>query len=178
LPARHELPSTTFAEIPYHLDMTDLTINISWKFFLGIVGSTMGLAYYASGRFSRLKSDVLSDAVRDLTIRTENISTKLFAASSPVSLTLAGQRHLEESGLRSYIDRRKDVLIGEIRAIPRFHLYRVQDAAFHLFNHVRFDDSFDRRLRKFAFESGISVDLLRRLGAIYLRDLAAGKGQS
>jgi hypothetical protein len=179
LPARHKIPSTRSATLPYHRGMNDLVINVSWEFFVSIIGSLVALAYYASGRFSRVESDVrwLADAVRDLTIRAENISTKLFAASSPVSLTLAGQRHLEESGLRSYIDRRKDALIGEIRAIPRFDLYRVQDAAFRLFAQVRFDDSFDRRLRKFAFESGISVDLLRRLGAIYLRDLAAGRGQ-
>lgn len=157
--------------------MGDLVINISWDYFLGIVGSIVALAYYTSGRFSRIESDVqwLSDAVRDLTIRAENIATKLFSNSSPVSLTLAGQRHLEESGLRSYIDRRKDALIGELHGIPRFDAYRAQDAAFHLLAHIRFDDPFERRLRRFSFESGISTDLLRRLGAIYLRDLAAGR---
>src|ERR1700722_10784683 len=160
--------------------MGNLVINISWEYFLGVLGSLVVVAYYASGRFTRLESDVqwLTDVVRDLTIRAENISTKLFAASSPVSLTFAGQRHLEESGLRSYIDRRKDELVGRLRGIPRFDVYRVQDAAFRLFAQIRFDDPFDRRLNKFAFESGISTDLLRRLGAIYLRDLAAGRQQN
>jgi hypothetical protein len=157
--------------------MSDLIINISWEYFLGILGSILALAYYAGSRFTRLESDVrwLSNTVRELTIRAENISTKLFAAHSPVSLTLGGQRHLEESGLKSYIDLRKDTLVGRLRAIPRFDLHEVQEAAFRLFAEIRFDDPFDRRLSKFSFESGISTDLLRRLGAIYLRDLAAGR---
>jgi hypothetical protein len=157
--------------------MSDLMINIGWEYFLGIIGSVVALAYYASARFTRLETDVqwLSDTVRELTLRAENISTKLFAATSPVSLTLAGQRHLEESGLRSYIDCRKATLVAQLRAIPSFDRYRVQDAAFRLFASIRFDAAYERRFKKFAFESGISTDLLRRLGGIYLRDLAADR---
>jgi len=100
--------------------MSDLIINISWEYLLGILGSILALAYYTGSRFTRLESDVrwLSNTVRELTIRAENISTKLFAAHSPVSLTLGGQRHLEESGLKLYIDLRKDTLVGRLRAIP------------------------------------------------------------
>jgi hypothetical protein len=177
MPGRHGTVPVPSAAIPYHRSMNDLVINVRWEYFLGILGSIVALAYYASGRFTRLETDVqwLSDAVRDLTIRAENISTKLFAATSPVSLTFAGQRHLEESGLRSYINRRKDTLIAQLRTIPSFDRYRVQDAAFRLFANIRFDDGYERRFHKFAFESGISTDLLRRLGAIYLRDIAADR---
>ena len=157
--------------------MNDLVINVSWEYFLGIVGSIVALAYYASGRFSRLEANVewLSDAVRDLTIRAENLSSKLFETGSPVSLTAAGYRHLEKSGLKSYIDRRKADLVRQVRPSAPFDLYRVQDSAFRLLAHISFDDSFARRLNKFAFERGISTDLLRRIAAIYLRDIVADR---
>jgi hypothetical protein len=34
------------------------------------------------------------------------------------------------------------------------------------------EDSFARHLNKFAYRNGTSTDLLRRVGAIYLRDIA------
>jgi hypothetical protein len=155
--------------------MTDLVINVSWEYFLGIVGSIMALAYYAGVRFTRIDSDVqwLSEAVRDLTIKAENISSKLFQNGSPLSLTFVGQLHLEHSGLKSYIERHKEELVRQLRGSSRFDLYRIQDAAFRLLAHIPFDPAFERRLRKFAFDRGISTDLLRRLGAIYLRDVVA-----
>ena len=38
--------------------MSDLVINISWEYFLGFIGSSILLAYYANGRFTRLETDV------------------------------------------------------------------------------------------------------------------------
>ncbi len=157
--------------------MNDLVINVGWENFLGILGSIVALAYYASGRFSRLETNVewLSDTVRELIIRAENVSSKLFGAGSPISLTAAGYRHLEQSGLKSYIDRRKDTLVRQLRAKAPFDRYRVQDFAFRLMARIPFDDTFGRRLNAFAFEHGVSTDLLRRVAAIYLRDIAADR---
>jgi len=71
------------------IGMSDLVINISWEYFFGILGTLIALAYYANGRFTRLETNFqwLADALRDLTIKAENISAKLFDASSPVALT-------------------------------------------------------------------------------------------
>ena len=154
--------------------MNDLVINTSWEFFLGIMGSTIALAYYANGRFTRLETNVdwLSEALRDLTVKAENISAKLFDSGSPVSLTRAGRRSLAESGLKSYIDVRSRDLMDELGQATSFDLYSVQEAAFRLLARMPFEQAFARRLNKFAFESGASTDLLRRVGAIYLRDIA------
>jgi len=154
--------------------MNDLVINISWEFFLGILGSIIALAYYANGRFTRLETnfDWLSEALRDLTIRAENISSKLFDTGSPVSLTRAGRKFLEESGLELYIDLRRRDLVDELRRTVRFDVYDIQKAAFRLFDRILFEERFTRRLKKFAFDNGVSTDLLRRVGAIYLRDIA------
>jgi hypothetical protein len=154
--------------------MNDLVITVSWEFFLGILGSIIALAYYTNGRFTRLETNVewLTDALHEVTIRAENTSSKLFDANSPVSLTKGGRRSLEESGLKSYIDLRKRDLLDQLRGAARFDLYDIQDAAFRLLGRLPFEGGFDRRLKRFAFENGVSTDLLRRIGAIYLRDIA------
>jgi hypothetical protein len=151
-----------------------LTINIDWEYFLGIIGTLIALAYYTNGRFTRIEtnSEWLADTVRDLSVRVENISAKAFDIGSPISLTSTGEQLLRDSGLKSYIDRNKDDLTIRHRARAPFDLYTVQESAFRLFDRISLDESFARNLNKFAYRNGTSTDLLRRVGAIYLRDIA------
>jgi hypothetical protein len=151
-----------------------VAINISWEFFLGILGTLIALGYYANGRLTRLEAnfDWLADAVRDLTVKVENASAKAFEIGSPISLTATGEQLLRDSGLKSYIDQRRDELTARLRARAPIDLYTVQENAFRLFDRISLDDAFARRLNRFAFRNGTSTDLLRRVGAIYLRDIA------
>jgi hypothetical protein len=151
-----------------------LTININWEYLLGIFGTLITIAYYANGRLTRLETnfDWLADAVRDLTIKTENVSARAFETGSPISLTATGEQLLRDSGLKSYIDNRRDELAAGLRAQAPFDLYTIQESAFRMFGRISFDDTFARHLNKFAFRHGTSTDLLRRVGAIYLRDIA------
>jgi hypothetical protein len=157
--------------------MNDLVINISWEYFFGIIGSILAIAYYGSARFTKLETTVqwLADVVRDLTVRAENITSRLFDTGSPVSLTRAGYRHLEQSGFKSYIDRRRVDLLRQLPTGDPLDLYRVQDAAFRMLSSMPLERTFARRLNQFAFDHGISTDLLRRLAAIYLRDVMVGR---
>ena len=151
-----------------------LAINISWEYVIGIFGTLIALAYYANGRLTRLETDFdwLAGAVRDLTIKTENLSARAFDVSSPISLTATGEQLLRDSGFKSYIDLRREELTTQLRAHAPFDLYTIQESAFRLLDHISFDDSFARHLNKFAYGNGVSTDLLRRIGAIYLRDIA------
>ncbi|MCP3475065.1 hypothetical protein NLM33_32605 [Bradyrhizobium sp. CCGUVB1N3] len=151
-----------------------LTINVNWECFFGIIGTLIALAYYANGRFTRIETNFewLADTVRDLTIKAENISARAFDVHSPISLTETGEQLLRDSGLKSYIDRRRDELTGQLRTMAPLDLYTVRDSAFRLFHHISLDMAFTRQLNRFAFRNGTSVDLLKRIGAIYLRDLA------
>ena len=151
-----------------------LAINISWEFFLGIVGTLITLAYYANGRLTRVETrfDWLADAVRDLTIKVENASTKAFEVGSPISLTATGEQLLRDSGLKSYIDHHRDELTHRLRAWAPLDLYTIQESAFRLFDRIDLEEPFARHLNKFAYRNGASTDLLRRVGAIYLRDIA------
>jgi hypothetical protein len=151
-----------------------LIIDINWEFFLGILGTLIALSYYANGRLTRIETNFewLQNAVRDLSIRLENFSAQAFDIHSSVSLTATGEQLLRDSGLKSYIDRHRDHLTSLLHVKPPLEPHLIQDSAFRLFDRISFDGSFGRRLHKFAYASGTSMQLLRRVGAIYLRDIA------
>ncbi len=156
-------------------DMDNVAINISWEFFLGVMGSLIVIAYYANGRFTGLETDVewLKETISELLINAENIRTKLFKNGSPVSLTAAGYHVLQRSGLKSYIDTTRSRLLSALNASASADPYELQRRAFRLLAHLSFEDIVAQHLNNFAFANGISSDLLRRIGAIYLRDIAA-----
>src|SRR5215831_12697296 len=95
-----------------------LTINVTWEYFLGFFGTLIAFAYYGNGRLTRIETNYqwLADTVRDLAIKTENISARAFESSSPISLTATGEQLLRDSGLKAYVDRRRDELTARLRA--------------------------------------------------------------
>jgi hypothetical protein len=174
MPTRHEAESGSGFPALYHAAMQTIAINIDWQYFLGIVGSLIALAYYAQGRFTSLETDVtwLKETISELTIRAENVRAKLFKSDSPVSLTAAGYIALKGSGLRSYIDANRNSLLHSLSRL-RSDPYELQRHTFKLLAELPLEDPVARHLNKFAFSRDISPDLLRRVGAIYLRDIAA-----
>ena len=38
--------------------MNAITIYVDWAYFLGIVGTLIGIAYYANGRFTKIETTV------------------------------------------------------------------------------------------------------------------------
>jgi hypothetical protein len=154
--------------------METLAINISWEYFLGLLGSLIAIAYYANGRFTGLETDVgwLKEAISELVINAENVRTKLFQNGSPVSLTPAGYHALQRSGLRSYIDAKRRFLFRALRLGTVSDTYELQRRTFSLLAELPFEEAVTQHLNSFAFNNGIDPSLLRRIGAIYLRDLA------
>ena len=155
--------------------MNNVIININWEYFLGLVGTLIALAYYANGRFTRLETSVewLTETFRGLKIASENSSAKLFGVGSPVSLTREGERVLSLSGLKSYIDTHEERLTAQCRRNSSYDRYEVQSSTFRVFADWKFDRHFEHRVNEFAFANGMSPDLLRRVGAIYFRDVIA-----
>ena len=154
--------------------MDTLIINISWEFFLGLLGSLIVIAYYSNGRFTALENDVgwLKETISELLINAENLRTRLFQNGSPVSLTAAGHHVLRQSGLKSYVDTKKRTLLAALSAGALSDPYELQRHAFRLLAGLSFEDVVVHHLNSFAFNNGISTDLLRRIAAIYLRDIA------
>jgi hypothetical protein len=154
--------------------MDNVTINITWEFFFGAMGSLIAIAYYANGRFTGLEINVdwLKETISELLINAENISTKLFKNDSPISLTAAGYHVLQRSGLKSYVDTKRRILLSTLNRKNTADPYELQRRAFRLFATLSFEDLVAQHLNNFAFANGISPVLLRRIAAIYLRDIA------
>jgi hypothetical protein len=153
--------------------MEGVIIYISWEYFLGILGALIGLAYYANGRFTKLETTVdwLKETLRGLKIGSENGTLKLFEAGSPISLTETGQRILYESGIATYIDIHKTELLKRCNTRSISNPYEFQANVFGMFADLEFNEGTDEQIKRFAFHNGMSVDLIRRAGAIYFRDI-------
>ena len=118
--------------------------------------------------------DWLKETISELLINAENVRTKLFKNSSPVALTATGYHVLKRSGLRSYVDSKRQTLVPALRSSS--DRYELQVKAFQLLARLRLEDAVASHLNSYAFANGISTDLLRRVAAIYLRDLATHSG--
>ena len=113
--------------------------------------------------------------VRERFFALEGKTSALFQGGSPVQLMTKGERALEESGLKKYIDDNKDFLILECDAKKETTAYEVQEHIFKLFDKLTFSEEFDKKLKEYAFEHAITTSILRRIGAIYFRDICLEK---
>ncbi len=111
--------------------------------------------------------------LKDLKVNSDNTASGIpaFSAHSPLNLTLIGETWLEESGLKKYIDSRPETFLHECQARKGENPYEVQKYAFRLLDETDFDASFEDALKKFVFEKGTTMGVLRRVGGIYLRDV-------
>jgi len=154
--------------------MNEILIQINWVYFLGIIGALIGVAWYTGSRFSKIETDLdwIKDIVRGLKIDFGDKEIGAFKKESPVELSEKGETLLRESGLKGYIDERKDDFIQCCRSKnPGATAYDVQGYIFDLFDNFRFETEFEARLKQYAFEQGVSLDFIRRVGAIYLRNM-------
>ena len=151
-----------------------MTINISWEYFLGIVAFLIGMAWYSGSRFSAIETSIqwLKDTVNELKTSFDNASsTPAFGAHSPVNLTSVGEIWLTESGLKEYIDTYKEELMRDCEEKKGTNPYEVQKHVFKNFDVLTLKPEFDNKLKKFAYEKRTTMNVLRRVGAIYFRNL-------
>jgi len=164
--------------------MDELTINITWEYFLGIITAILALmistfcgiltvAWKGSARFTALETSMqwVKDILKELKISSDNESADAFGSHSPINLNKKGETWLTESGLNTYIDSHKSDLMSQCEAQRSTNPYEVQKYIFNFFDELQFDPAFDSKLKQFAFEKGTTVNILRRVGAIYFRNL-------
>ncbi len=166
--------------------MEDIVIKINWAYFLGIIGTLIVFAWYSSGRFTKIETNLewlkgeskkIDEIVRDvneLRVNMENKKTQFFATHSPIRLTDKGETLLNESGLKSYIDTKTE-LIAKCENSKLTNAYEVQSFAFDLFDSLAFDSEFDLVIKQYSYDHGISLDIVKRVGALYFRDLCLKK---
>lgn len=150
--------------------MEGLTINIGWEYFLGIIAALIGVAWYSNGRFTKLET-IVELIQKALNIGFDNEKVKAFGQHSPVNLTEVGKKLLNESGIKDYLDSTKDEYLSLCKSKKETNPYEVQSYIFELFDKMIFPADIDEKIKKYAFDKGISVDILRRIGAIYFRDI-------
>jgi hypothetical protein len=56
--------------------MSDVIIYINWEYFLGLLGTIIGIAYSANGRLTKVETSLewLKDTVRELRLKMEQRS--------------------------------------------------------------------------------------------------------
>jgi hypothetical protein len=153
--------------------MGGITINISWEWALGIIGTLILIAWKTSARFTAIETslDWIADRIKDLKIEIDNMKNPGFKNGSPVALTDKGQKWLTDSGLKKYIDSNRSHLIESCSTKKETNAYEVQQHIFTLFENMEFDKEADKKFKQYAYEEGISMEVLRRIGAIYFRDI-------
>lgn len=152
----------------------DLIIQIDWAFFLGIMGALIAIAWYSGSRFSALETSMrwVKETLNELKLNADNASNKpAFGSQSPINLTVVGEQWLQESGMKKYIDINKEDLMGSCSDKRETNPYEVQKYVFRIFDSLVFDEDSEDRFKKFAFEKGTTMSVIRRIGGIYFRNL-------
>jgi hypothetical protein len=57
-PVRQRAVSGVHSVPAYNRAMNGITIYVDWAYFLGIVGTLIGIAYYANGRFTKIETTI------------------------------------------------------------------------------------------------------------------------
>lgn len=121
-----------------------------------------------------LKDNIRPD-LKDIRERFASFEGKyagLTKIASPVSLTEKGEALLNASGLKQYIDDNFDKApFTECSDNSKVkNAYDVQTHAFSLLDSHEFPAEIDKKLKESAYNEGIGMELVRRVGAIYLRN--------
>lgn len=153
--------------------MENLTIIVPWAYALGFIGILLVIAWKGSGRFSALETSMewVKEILKDLQTKIDNSAKPAFGSSSPVNLNPTGDSWIKESGLKNYIDSNKDYFIKLCEDKKDTNPYEVQKYTFKVFDELNFDPAFEDKLKKFVYEKGTTINVMRRIGGIYLRNL-------
>jgi hypothetical protein len=155
------------------IDMINITIG--WEWALGIFGLLLLIAWRGSARFTALETSMewVKEILRDLKVGVDNATgaAPAFGAGSPIDLKPVGVEWLEQSGMKAYIDKNKTDLMARCEEKRTTNPYEVQKHIFATFDTLTFPNEVDDKLKKFAFEKGSTMAVVRRVGALYLRNL-------
>lgn len=153
---------------------------------VSIFGSVVGATWLLSGKISFLNGIIkgLEKRMEDFNQRMDRFNGRLtniessaknanapIKSQSPLSLSDVGEKYLQESGLKKYIDDNSPTLLNTCQTKKNTNAYEVQEYIFRLFDGLEFPPEIDKKLKTYAFEAGLSMEVLRRIGAIYFRDI-------
>jgi c-di-AMP phosphodiesterase-like protein len=140
-----------------------------WK-WLVIMAGIVSTAWYTAYRLGRVETriEVIETSVSNINARIDN----LYNGRSPIALLPKGVKILDESGLKEWINDNRQKLFDQCKAnYVMKSPYDVQIAAFSFFDKIGFPSEFELKLKNSAFENGVSLENIRRVGGIYFRDI-------
>lgn len=153
-------------------------INIGVPQFIGIIFtvtfSLMAVAWKTGARLGRVEALVeqVKDGFDKLKANIDNIRYKGFESHSPVQLTPKGEDLLNKSGLKEYIDAHESEFSKFCEDNFKMETsYDIQEAVFTYFDHLKFDLEMEKKLKEYVFNDGGTMEVARRIGAIYFRDI-------
>lgn len=152
---------------------TPLIMNIGIYKTLGLIVALIGGAWWLSHRLTKVetKVDLFETRLSDFNGRMDNA----FGNASPIALLPKGRLILEDSGLKKYIDDKKEELLNKCKSKnPMSNPYDIQEAAFKFFDGLDFGE-FEEAFKSSAFKHGVNINTIRRVGGIYFRDICLSK---
>lgn len=160
------------------MNETNFIINIGIYKLLGFIGTLIAAAWYISHRLTKVETKVQGFETQ-LTSLTTNLTgallDKAFGSGSPISLKPNGIKFLNDSGLKKYIDDNTESLLSKCQSDHLMdNQYDVQESVFRFFDHLTFGD-FEATLKESAFKYGWGMETVRRIGAIYFRNICLVK---
>ena len=139
-----------------------------WK-ALTIIASIVVGTWIASKKLARVETKV--DMFETRLTGMEGRLDSAFSSASPIKLLPKGETILNDSGLKKYIDDRKDELLSKCKSTNEMkNQYDIQEAVFKLFDQLDFGE-FEPTLKETAFKYGMGVETIKRIGGIYFRDI-------
>lgn len=144
-------------------------IPVLVRALLDIGGKLKSLEYIEADIRDSIRPD-LKD-VRERLFTLEGKTSQLFASASPVQLLPEGRRILSESGMEKFIEQHQEKLLNKCGASKLSNPYDVQKAVFALFDEYTFSTDMHEQFKQYAFDHGITMDIIRRIGAIHFRDI-------
>ncbi len=147
----------------------DLVIHIGAIEFISFIGFVLLCTWFISNKLGRVETKV--DGFETRFTNLEGRLDNSFSSASPIALQKKGTIILEDSGLKKYIDEKKDILLSKCKEKRTMqNQYDIQISAFKFFDDFNFGD-FEESLKKSAYKHGVSMDIVRRIAGIYFRDI-------
>lgn len=119
--------------------------------------------------------DVKRD-VKSIDRRVGRIEGKLglapIAGGSPLRLTEIGQKILTESGIKQFVEDRKEEILNQLKKENYTKAYDVQEWCFKIFDELSNKPELQEAFKDYVFRTGYSFNEIFRVGAIYFRDIA------
>ena len=155
----------------------DIVIYIGIYKLLTLLAALIAGAWYLSHRLTKVETKVedFGVTIQRFDGRLINLSGRLdkaFSSGSPIRLLPKGITILEDSGLKKFIDEKKDELLSACKQRSLMtNPYDIQQGAFKFFDEFKFDKEIEEQLKLSAYKHGVNIDTIKRIAGIYFRDI-------